>query len=121
MAGQPALDPCREPDALRGDFTGGGARNRRALTVVPARVYTVQIICTLALVRVMDVNVTTLRQNLPAYLKRVRRGERIRVTSRGEAIAELAPPPATAGEQALAANGLRGGLGGSGRRLDRAL
>ena len=28
-----------------------------------------------------DVNVTDLRQNLPAYLDRARRGERIRVTS----------------------------------------
>jgi prevent-host-death family protein len=36
-----------------------------------------------------DVNVTDLRQNLPAYLDRARRGERIRVTSRGAVIAEI--------------------------------
>jgi len=38
------------------------------------------------------VNVTELRQNLPAYLDQVRRGGRIQVTSRGEVIAEIAPP-----------------------------
>jgi len=121
MAGKPALDPCREPDSLRGHFTGSGAGNRRALTVVPARVYTVQIICTLALVRVMDVNVTALRQSLPAYLKRVRRGERIRITSRGEVIAELAPPAATARESALARKRLRGSVVRYDRPLEPAL
>jgi prevent-host-death family protein len=40
----------------------------------------------------IDVNVTDLRQNLPSYLKKVQRGEHIRVTSRGKVIAELAPP-----------------------------
>jgi prevent-host-death family protein len=39
-----------------------------------------------------EVNVTTLRQHLPEYLARVERGERIRVTSRGRVIAEIAPP-----------------------------
>jgi antitoxin (DNA-binding transcriptional repressor) of toxin-antitoxin stability system len=39
-----------------------------------------------------DVKVTELRQNLPAYLARVKRGERLRVTSRGKVIAELSPP-----------------------------
>jgi prevent-host-death family protein len=39
-----------------------------------------------------DVKVTELRQNLPAYLAKVRRGERVRVTSRGKVIAEIAPP-----------------------------
>jgi prevent-host-death family protein len=38
------------------------------------------------------VNVTELRQNLPAYLDRVRKGERILVTSRGEVVAEISPP-----------------------------
>jgi prevent-host-death family protein len=38
-----------------------------------------------------DVKVTVLRQKLPQYLARVRRGERLRVTSRGRPIAELAP------------------------------
>jgi antitoxin (DNA-binding transcriptional repressor) of toxin-antitoxin stability system len=40
----------------------------------------------------VDVNVTDLRQNLPAYLERARRGERFRVTSRGAVIAEISGP-----------------------------
>jgi antitoxin (DNA-binding transcriptional repressor) of toxin-antitoxin stability system len=43
---------------------------------------------------VSRVNVTELRKNLPTYLERVRRGQRIRVTSRGKVIAELSPPGA---------------------------
>ena len=39
-----------------------------------------------------DVNVTDLRQNLPTYLERARRGEHFRVTSRGEVIAEISGP-----------------------------
>ena len=39
-----------------------------------------------------EVNVTELRQNLPGYLAKVRRGERIKVTSRGKVVAELSPP-----------------------------
>ena len=39
-----------------------------------------------------EVNVTELRQNLPGYLAKVQRGERINVTSRGKIVAELAPP-----------------------------
>ena len=39
-----------------------------------------------------EVNVTELRRNLPGYLTKVQRGDRIRVTSRGKAVAELAPP-----------------------------
>ncbi len=39
-----------------------------------------------------EVNATELRQNLPAYLAQVQRGERIQVTARGKVIAELAPP-----------------------------
>ena len=58
----------------------------------------------------MNVNVTQLRQNLPAYLKRVRQGERIRVTAHGEVIAELAPPTATAEEAALARARLKGSV-----------
>jgi antitoxin (DNA-binding transcriptional repressor) of toxin-antitoxin stability system len=58
----------------------------------------------------MNVNVTQLRQNLPTYLKRVRQGERIRVTSRGQVIAELAPPTTIAEEAALARKRLRGSL-----------
>ena len=58
----------------------------------------------------MNVNITELRQNLPAYLKRVRQGERIRVTSRGQIIAELTPPTASADEVALARKRLRGSV-----------
>jgi antitoxin (DNA-binding transcriptional repressor) of toxin-antitoxin stability system len=65
----------------------------------------------------MNVNVTELRQNLPAYLKRVRQGERICVTAHGQVIAELAPPTATAEEAALA----RARLKGSVLRYDRPL
>ncbi len=55
-----------------------------------------------------EVKVTELRQNLPAYLARVRRGERVRVTSRGKVIAELAPPAPSASESAAAWQRLRG-------------
>jgi antitoxin (DNA-binding transcriptional repressor) of toxin-antitoxin stability system len=58
----------------------------------------------------MNVNVTQLRQNLPSYLKRVRQGERIRVTSRGQVIAELAPPTTIVEEAVLARKRLRGSL-----------
>jgi len=58
----------------------------------------------------MNVNITELRQNLPAYLKRVRQGERIRVTSRGQIVAELTPPTASADEVALARKKLRGSV-----------
>jgi antitoxin (DNA-binding transcriptional repressor) of toxin-antitoxin stability system len=58
----------------------------------------------------MNVNVTELRQNLPTYLKRVRQGERIRVTSHGQVIAELAPPTTMAEEAVRARKRLRGSL-----------
>jgi len=58
----------------------------------------------------MNVNVTELRQNLPSYLKRVRQGERIRVTSRGQVIAELAPPMTEAEDAVRARKRLRGSL-----------
>jgi prevent-host-death family protein len=54
-----------------------------------------------------DVNVTDLRQNLPAYLDRARRGERIRVTSRGAVIAEITSPKATEEEAELIRRRLR--------------
>lgn len=57
-----------------------------------------------------DVNVTDLRQNLPAYLERARRGERIRVTSRGEVIAEISPPKATQQEVEKIRSHLRGSV-----------
>jgi antitoxin (DNA-binding transcriptional repressor) of toxin-antitoxin stability system len=64
-----------------------------------------------------EVNVTELRQNLPAYLARVRRGERLKVTSRGKVIAELAPPPPSPDEVAAARARLRGSV----RRYERPL
>jgi antitoxin (DNA-binding transcriptional repressor) of toxin-antitoxin stability system len=57
-----------------------------------------------------NVNITELRQNLPAYLARVTRGERLRVTSRGKVIAEISPPPATEAEVAAARERLRGSV-----------
>jgi antitoxin (DNA-binding transcriptional repressor) of toxin-antitoxin stability system len=89
------------------------ASNLLTLFFNPYRVYTpsvhlsVHIFCTYYH---MNVNVTELRQNLPAYLKRVRQGERIRVTSRGQIVAELAPPTASADEVALARKKLRGSV-----------
>jgi len=62
-----------------------------------------------------EVKVTELRQNLPAYLARVRQGERVRVTSRGKVIAELAPPAPSASESMAARSRLRGSV----RRFDR--
>lgn len=63
------------------------------------------------------VNVTELRQNLPAYLSRVRRGGKISVTSRGQVIAELTPPATNADDAAAA----RARLQGSVVRYDRPL
>jgi len=37
------------------------------------------------------VNITELRQNLPAYLARVREGEAVEVTVRGRVIARIVP------------------------------
>jgi prevent-host-death family protein len=64
-----------------------------------------------------DVKVTVLRQKLPEYLARVRRGERLRVTSRGRAIAELSPPSAAKDEAQAARERLRGSV----RRYQRPL
>jgi antitoxin (DNA-binding transcriptional repressor) of toxin-antitoxin stability system len=41
------------------------------------------------------VGVAELRQNLSRYLRRVEQGERLLVTDRNRAIAELGPPPST--------------------------
>lgn len=57
-----------------------------------------------------DVNVTDLRQNLPSYLDRARRGERIRVTSRGAVIAEITGPKVTKEEAELIREQLRGAV-----------
>lgn len=62
-----------------------------------------------------EVNVTELRQNLPGYIAKVRRGERIKVTSRGKVVAELAPPAATPATTAAARARLRGSV----RRYER--
>ncbi|MBL8201474.1 MAG: type II toxin-antitoxin system Phd/YefM family antitoxin [Chromatiales bacterium] len=62
------------------------------------------------------VPVTEFRQNLPAWLGRVRKGERLAITSRGKVIAELSPPavaPQSASEAA------RTFLRGSVLRYDR--
>ena len=64
-----------------------------------------------------DVNVTELRQNLPAWLEKARQGQRIRVTSRGRVIAEILPPAATADESRAARELLRGSV----RRFDQPL
>ena len=64
-----------------------------------------------------DVNVSELRQRLPEYLAKVRRGERLRVTSRGKVIAEIAPPAASKDEIAAAKARLRGSV----RRYDNPL
>jgi prevent-host-death family protein len=57
-----------------------------------------------------DVNVTDLRENLPSYLDRARRGERIRVTSRGEVIAEISAPKAIEEEAEIIRKQLRGAV-----------
>jgi prevent-host-death family protein len=64
-----------------------------------------------------DVNVTELRQNLPAYLDKARKGQRIRITSRGKVIAEILPPAATADESRAARDLLKGSV----LRFDRPL
>lgn len=57
-----------------------------------------------------DINVTELRQNLPTYLAKVRRGERIKVTSRGHVIAEIVPPSPGKQEAAAARARLMGSV-----------
>ncbi len=64
-----------------------------------------------------EVNVTELRQNLPGYLAKVRRGERIKVTSRGRVVDELVPPAPSQEEGAAARARLRGSV----LRYDRPL
>jgi len=57
-----------------------------------------------------DVKVTVLRQKLPEYLARVRRGERVRVTSRGRVIAEIGPPSVAKDDAEAARKRLRGSV-----------
>ena len=64
------------------------------------------------------VKVTELRQNLPEYLARVARGERVRVTSRGKVIVEISPPSASADEAQSARQRLRGSVVRYDRPLD---
>ena len=53
------------------------------------------------------VGVRELRQNLSVYLRRVRRGESLEVTERGEPVAVLQPTPSAADPlTALAARGI---------------
>jgi prevent-host-death family protein len=64
-----------------------------------------------------EVKITDLRQSLSHYLARVRRGERIKITSRGKVVAELVPPTPSPGEVAAARARLRGSV----RRYERPL
>lgn len=57
-----------------------------------------------------DVNVTELRQNLPAYLAKVKAGQHIRVTSRGKVIAKLLPPGKEPEPAEIARSILRGSV-----------
>jgi prevent-host-death family protein len=57
-----------------------------------------------------DVNITELRQNLPACLEKARRGQRILVTSRGRVIAQISPPTAAADEIGRARELLKGSV-----------
>lgn len=49
----------------------------------------------------IKVNVTQLRNNLPAYLGKVKSGEEVAVTSRGKVIARLVPEADEASEARL--------------------
>ena len=57
-----------------------------------------------------EVSVTELRRNLQAFLAKVSRGGRLRVTSRGRAIAEIGPPMAEPDRVAEARARLRGSV-----------
>jgi prevent-host-death family protein len=59
---------------------------------------------------VKDVNVTELRRNLHTYLDKVRRGQRIKVTTRGMVIAEIVPPNADKADVDTARARLRGSM-----------
>ena len=66
-----------------------------------------------------DVKVTGLRQKLHKYPAKVRRGERLRVTSRGQVIAEIASPAAARAEAAAARARQRAALRAAARSGDR--
>ncbi len=64
-----------------------------------------------------DVKIPVRRQKHPEYLVRARRGERLRVTSRGQVIAEFAPPAVAKDDAEAARKRLRGSV----RRYERPL
>jgi prevent-host-death family protein len=57
-----------------------------------------------------NVTVTVLRQNLPEYLAQVERGETLRVTVHGRAIAEISPPSPDKDEASSARARLHGSV-----------
>ena len=57
-----------------------------------------------------NISVTVLRQNLPEYLAQVERGESLRVTVHGRAIADISPPMTDKDEAAAARARLRGSV-----------
>ena len=64
-----------------------------------------------------SVSISVLRENLPDYLARVARGERLRVTVRGRAVAEISPPAPEVDEAVAARARLKNSL----VRFDRPL
>jgi antitoxin (DNA-binding transcriptional repressor) of toxin-antitoxin stability system len=58
----------------------------------------------------VSVNITDLRQNLPAYLDKARKGQRINVTVRGRIIAEISPPRPSSDEVRTARALLKGSV-----------
>lgn len=67
-----------------------------------------------------NISVTILRQKLPEYLAQVERGETLRVTVHGRAIAEISPPTPDHDEAAAARIRLRGSLLGYEKPLEPA-
>ncbi len=57
-----------------------------------------------------NISVTVLRQNLPEYLAQVEKGESLRVTVHGRAIADISPPMPDKDEAAAARARLRGSV-----------
>ena len=58
----------------------------------------------------IQVNVTDLRQHLPAYLKRVEAGEEIRIISRGRVVARIQPEQDLAEDARVWLESLRGSV-----------
>ncbi|MGH8284772.1 MAG: type II toxin-antitoxin system Phd/YefM family antitoxin [Steroidobacteraceae bacterium] len=57
-----------------------------------------------------EITVTRLRAHLQEFLARVRRGHRLRVTSRGKVIAEITPPNGAPDDADAARRRLRGSV-----------